>query len=159
VTLSPRPSDPSAIRTDDPLALSSRVLDSGRADEPTNRVSNRLSELDDGLSIVESFSHVYTFDTGDGLVCFDASGAGTGAAAVGELRRWRTDRVHTLVYTHGHVDHVGGSGAIAADAAERRLPGPAVVGHERVVDRFHRYRATNGYNLASSCRSTPCGPR
>jgi alkyl sulfatase BDS1-like metallo-beta-lactamase superfamily hydrolase len=152
MTLSPRRTDPNFIATADPLELSARVIDSGEAAEPTNRVTNRLSEIDDGLSVVESFSHMYTFATGDGLVCFDSSGSFTGAKVVGAMRKWSSDRVSTLVYTHGHVDHVGGSGAVAADASERGYPSPEVVGHEAVVDRFHRYRDTAGYNTAINLR-------
>jgi alkyl sulfatase BDS1-like metallo-beta-lactamase superfamily hydrolase len=152
MTLSPRRTDPNVIATDDPLELSARVIDSGEAAEPTNRVTNRLSEVDAGLSVVESFSHMYTFATDDGLVCFDSSGSFTGAKVVGAMREWSRDRVSTLVYTHGHVDHVGGSGAVAADASERGHPLPEVVGHEAVVDRFHRYRDTAGYNTAINLR-------
>jgi hypothetical protein len=39
----------------DLLTLSSRVIDSGVVDEPVNRITNELSELADGLAIVESF--------------------------------------------------------------------------------------------------------
>ncbi|MEZ5177551.1 MAG: MBL fold metallo-hydrolase [Acidimicrobiales bacterium] len=35
------------------------------------------------------------------------------------LRAWADDPIHALVYTHGHVDHVGGSGALAADGEAR----------------------------------------
>ena len=62
----------------DLLALSSRVIDAGVADEPVNRITNELSELGDGLAIVESFSHSVVVDAGDGLVAFDASHARTG---------------------------------------------------------------------------------
>ena len=41
----------------DLLSLSSRVIDSGVVDEPVNRVTNELSEVADGLAVVESFSH------------------------------------------------------------------------------------------------------
>jgi hypothetical protein len=61
-------------------------------DRPTNRTSNELTEIDDGLSIVESFSHVYTLRTDDGLVCVDASSAFTGAKVVASLRGWSDDR-------------------------------------------------------------------
>jgi alkyl sulfatase BDS1-like metallo-beta-lactamase superfamily hydrolase len=152
MTLSPRRTDPTNIATADPLELSSAVIDSGEATEPTNRVTNRLSEIDDGLSVVESFSHMYTFATDDGLVCFDSSGSFTGATVVGAMREWSDDRVSTLVYTHGHLDHVGGSGAVAADAHERGHRPPEVVGHEAVVDRFHRYQDTAGYNTAINLR-------
>lgn len=152
MTLSPKRTDPSSISTPDPVELSTRILDTGVADEPTNRTSGALTELDDGVSIVESFSHVYTVDTGDGLVCVDASSAFHARQVVESLRSWRTDRISDLVYTHGHVDHVGGSGAIAADADARGYVRPAVVGHDAVVDRFHRYRDTAGYNNAINLR-------
>ncbi|RMH74733.1 MAG: MBL fold metallo-hydrolase [Actinomyces sp.] len=135
------------MRTTDPAELAVRILDTGDADEPTNRVIQQVSELDDDLAIVESFSHIVAVRTDEGLVCFDTSGAATGADAVAALRRWSTDPVHTVVYTHGHVDHVGGSGALAADADERGHRRPAVVAHEALPDRFARYRATNDWNV------------
>jgi len=134
------------------LALSSRIIDSGVADEPVNRITQELSELAPGVAVVESFSHVVAFDTGEGLVCFDASGVGTGAAVVEALRRWREDPVHALVYTHGHLDHVGGSGAFRADARERGHPAPRVVGHENLPARLARYEQTDGWNLAINVR-------
>ncbi|MCU1454670.1 MAG: beta-lactamase [Acidimicrobiales bacterium] len=121
-------------------------------DGPTNRVTNELSEVADGVSVVESFSHIVSFRTDDGLVLFDSSSAFTGEGAVGALRRWADDPVHTLVYTHGHVDHVGGSGHVFADGQERGHAAPQVVGHENVPARFDRYRRTNGWNLAINAR-------
>ena len=79
-------------------------------DGPTNRITNELSEVGDGIAVVESFSHVVAFRTDDGLVLFDASAQFTAEGVVQSLRGWADDPVHTLVYTHGHVDHVGGSG-------------------------------------------------
>ena len=52
----------------------SALIDSGRADGPPNRVSHELSELTDGVALVEAFSHVVTVRTDDGLVAFDSSG-------------------------------------------------------------------------------------
>jgi alkyl sulfatase BDS1-like metallo-beta-lactamase superfamily hydrolase len=63
------------------------------------------------------------------------------------VRGWRTDAVDTIVYTHGHVDHVGGSGAFVADADARGHRRPSVVAHEAVLERFARYRRTNDFNL------------
>ncbi len=64
----------------------------------------------------------------------------------------RTAPVHTLVYTHGHVDHVGGAHAIVADAADRGDPRPDIVAHEAVPARFRRYDLTNGYNAVINQR-------
>lgn len=134
-------------KTVDPIELSSRLIDTGVADERIVRVDNALSEIDDNVAVIEAFSNMVAFGTDDGLVCFDASGPLNGAAVVESLRGWSADRINTLLYTHGHIDHVGGSGALAADAAERGQPAPQVVGHDNVIPRFERYNATNGYNL------------
>jgi alkyl sulfatase BDS1-like metallo-beta-lactamase superfamily hydrolase len=136
----------------DLLALSARIIDEGVTDEPVNRVTQELSQVADDIAIVESFSHVVALRTDDGLVCFDTSGAQAGAAVVEALRAWTHDPFHTLVYTHGHVDHVGGSGAFVADAERRGHARPAVVGHENVDARFDRYDLTNGYNVTINAR-------
>ena len=147
----------------DLLALSARIIDSGVVDEPVNRVTQELSELADGVALVESFSHVVAFRTGEGLVLFDSSGVSTGAAVVEALRGWSGDPVHTLVYTHGHLDHVGGSGAFVADAGRRGDPRPRFVAQERVRDRLARYRLTDGWNATINerqfgwLRSSPLG--
>ncbi|MGB0114991.1 MAG: alkyl sulfatase dimerization domain-containing protein [Ilumatobacteraceae bacterium] len=131
----------------DLLALSSRVIDSGVADEPVNRVTNELSEIADGLAIVESFSHSVILDGGEGLVAFDASHARTGADVVQAIKGWSSTPVSHLVYTHGHADHVGGSPEFAA--AYDRM---SVVGHRAVDDRFDRYAYTNDWNVLINAR-------
>jgi len=136
----------------DLLALSARIIDTGQADEPVNRVTQELSEIADDIAVVESFSHVVLLRTGDGLVAFDSSGAATGAACVEAMRGWTDERVARVVYTHGHVDHVGGSGAFVADAERRGDPRPVFVAHENVPARFERYERTNGWNLAINQR-------
>lgn len=136
----------------DLLTLSSRIIDSGVADQPTNRVTNELSELVNGLAIVESFSHVVVWDSGEGLVCFDTSSAGSAPAIIEAISRWSTASFHSLVYTHGHVDHVGGSGAFAAHATSRGYQTPQVIGHRNVIRRFDRYQYTNNWNVAINRR-------
>ncbi|MEM9518179.1 MAG: alkyl sulfatase dimerization domain-containing protein [Actinomycetota bacterium] len=140
------------IVTDDPIELSSRVIDAGVHDEQVNRVTQKLSVLDDDIAIVESFSHIISFRTDDGLVCFDASNQLTGIDATAALRSWSNEQIDTLVYTHGHVDHVGGSGAMAADAAAHGHRPIRVVSHEAVAARFERYERTSGYNTDINMR-------
>jgi glyoxylase-like metal-dependent hydrolase (beta-lactamase superfamily II) len=129
----------------DLLALSSQIIDSGLTDQPVNRVTNELSEVADGIAMVESFSHCVALRAGDGLVCFDASGVHTGQAVRDSLRGWRDERVTHLVYTHGHADHVGGSTFFSGDH-------PIVVGHENVAVRLDRYDYTNNWNLIINAR-------
>ena len=134
------------------LDLSARFIDSGQVDSPPNRVTHELSELRDGVALVEAFSHVVVVATEDGLVAFDSSGPGSGSRGLESLRRWNEAPFHTLVYTHGHIDHVGGSRAFALDAASSGRPLPRVIGHENLAPRLRRYRATNGYNKVINAR-------
>jgi alkyl sulfatase BDS1-like metallo-beta-lactamase superfamily hydrolase len=138
--------------TEHPLDLSTRIIDSGVADTRVNRMTEEVSDLAEGVAIVESFSHSVLVNTGAGLVAFDTSVEPKGPAVVEAIRSWSTDPVDTIVYTHGHLDHVGGSGAFAADADARGYGAPRVVGHERVAPRFARYRTTSGYNRVINLR-------
>lgn len=94
------------------------MIDEETVISPPNQVTQKLSEIADDIAIVESFSHSMTFRSDDGLVVFDTSGVQTGPAVAKALRSWSKDTVHTMVYTHGHLDHVGGSGSFAANADE-----------------------------------------
>ncbi len=136
----------------DLLDLSARIIDSGLTDQPVNRVTNELSELADGVAIVESFSHCIALRAGDGIVAFDSSGVHTGEAVVAALRAWTPQRISHLVYTHGHADHVGGSQHFAAAADRDGHPAPTVVAHENVAVRLDRYDATNNWNLLINAR-------
>ncbi|NCY16584.1 MAG: MBL fold metallo-hydrolase [Actinobacteria bacterium] len=133
----------------DLIELSSRFLDGEgtRVDlGPTNRINLELSELADGLAMVESFSHVIAFSTEEGTVLFDGTLEALAPVAFSRIRDWNCAPFHTLVYTHGHIDHVGGGKVLVREAAERGEPAPIIVGHEAIHDRFERYQLTNGYN-------------
>lgn len=133
----------------DLLRLSSDVIDgktSLEASGPLNRINHQLSELDTNLSVVEAFSHCVTFKTDEGLVSFDTSNEHGGQRCVDAIRQWDESPFHTIVFTHGHIDHVGGCGAFCADCMNRSGTQPRIVGHDNVAKRFERYRLTNGYN-------------
>lgn len=136
----------------DVISYANSIIDTEQAHGPVNRVSNELTEISSDLAVVESFSHVWIARTADGIVLFDASGPNTAPAVLTALRSWTSDEVHTVVYTHGHMDHVGGAAAIVADAEARGHRRPCFVGHANVAPRLDRYRRTNGYNLAINAR-------
>ena len=132
----------------DLLALSARYIDEGTDDGPgsTNRTTGELSELADNIALVEAFSHVIAIDTGDGLLLADTSLAGFAPMVLRSLRGWRNERVASVLFTHGHIDHVGGAPTIMKDAESRGDAPPEVLAHENVTARFDRYDLTNGYN-------------
>ncbi|HMU81622.1 MAG TPA: alkyl sulfatase dimerization domain-containing protein, partial [Microthrixaceae bacterium] len=114
-----------------------------------------LHVLDDDIAFVAAFSNVAAFTAPDGasgaggedeLLLIDVSSAFHGRTVHELVRSWTDAPLSTAVYTHGHTDHVGGITWFEQEAAERGRLAPEVVAHERVVDRFDRYRMTAGYN-------------
>ncbi len=139
-------------KVSDLISLSARIIDEGLADELTNRATQELSEVAPGVAVVESFGHCVAFRTDRGLVVFDTSNPAAGRRVVQALRGWSTEPVHTIVYTHGHLDHVGGSIAFVEDAHERGFPRPTFVANAAIRERFARYRLTDGWNRAINRR-------
>jgi glyoxylase-like metal-dependent hydrolase (beta-lactamase superfamily II) len=105
-----------------------------------------LAEICDGVAFVPAFANVCAFATPDGLLLVDTGSSFTARAVHEELRRWTGQRLNTAVYSHGHIDHVGGVRAWEAEAADRGWPVPSVIAHEAVPRRFDRYLLTTGYN-------------
>jgi alkyl sulfatase BDS1-like metallo-beta-lactamase superfamily hydrolase len=136
----------------DLLELSARLIDEGNSDEPANRVTTELSEVADGIAVIEAFSHVVVFRTAAGLVLFDTSLEMFAEGILKSLRAWTDAPVHTVVYTHGHVDHVGGARAILDESRGRSAQAAKVVSHENLPARFARYQLTNGYNAVINAR-------
>lgn len=136
------------------LETSARFIDQGVYEGPKsiNRTTGELSEIAPDIAVVEAFSHVVAFRTDDGLVLFDTSLDTFAPRVISSLRRWSDAPVHTIAYTHGHNDHIGGAAAFMAEAKDRGLRRPRVVGHSNVKPRIDRYRLTNGYNAVINDR-------
>jgi alkyl sulfatase BDS1-like metallo-beta-lactamase superfamily hydrolase len=141
------------------LDLSAKIIDTGHYEGPNsvNRTSGELSELGKGVGFVEAFSNVVAFDTDDGLVLFDTSLDAFAPKVIQSLRGWSKAPVHTMAYTHGHIDHVGGAAAFVEEAKTAGRARPRVVAHAHVPPRFDRYRMTNGYNAVINDRQFRSG--
>jgi glyoxylase-like metal-dependent hydrolase (beta-lactamase superfamily II) len=105
-----------------------------------------LAEITDDVVFLPAFANVTAVRTADGLVLVDTGSAFVAGAIHDELRRWTTHRLHTAVYSHGHIDHVFGVGVFTAESAANGWPAPQVIAHEGVSRRFDRYKMTVGYN-------------
>lgn len=100
----------------------------------------------DGVAQFHGFCNVgYVFGGGASLVV-DTSNPILGGKAAVKLREATADPLAALVYTHGHVDHVGGAPAFLAAAEQAGAPRPAIWGHENVPERLNRYLLTWGWN-------------
>jgi alkyl sulfatase BDS1-like metallo-beta-lactamase superfamily hydrolase len=105
-----------------------------------------LEELAPGLAFMSAFSNAAVIATGDGLVMVDTSSAFHASQFFAGVRGWSPERVHTAVYTHGHVDHVFGLAPFEEEARTRGWSATTVVAHRACPARFDRYKLTNGYN-------------
>lgn len=93
-------------------------------------------------------SGVTAFDTDEGLVLVDTGTVFLGPGIAQLVRQVSDARIHTVVYTHGHVDHAYG---LAAFLAEGQDP-PRVIGHAAMPARFARYEQTQHHNRAVNAR-------
>jgi alkyl sulfatase BDS1-like metallo-beta-lactamase superfamily hydrolase len=132
----------------DLLDLSEKIW-TGESDGAAHQWFGHFGEVASPRSdtaFVAAFSNVNAIATDDGLVVVDTSSPLNTEQAHDALRGWDRRPAHTIVYTHGHIDHVFGVERYEADARDAGAPAPRVVAHEAVPARFDRYIATAGYN-------------
>jgi alkyl sulfatase BDS1-like metallo-beta-lactamase superfamily hydrolase len=92
------------------------------------------------------FGNVTAIRTGDGLVLVDTGSRETASQTLASLRRWDNGPVHTIVYTHGHIDHTWGARLLDQEAESKGVARPRIIAHRNVLNRFERYDATHGLN-------------
>jgi hypothetical protein len=138
----------------DLFELSERILSGGARIEDHHPFSpsNTLVEASDGVAFVESFANVSAFGTDDGLCLVDTGSLFAAGDVHRAVRSWSPDRLHTAVYTHGHIDHVFGTAAFEEEGTAQGWPDLRVVAHEAVDERFDRYVLTAGYNAVINQR-------
>ncbi|HXY45403.1 MAG TPA: alkyl sulfatase dimerization domain-containing protein [Acidimicrobiales bacterium] len=126
------------------------------ADHHPLAADGSLTEVADDVAYVASFARVSAFKSPDGLVLVDTGHALAARQNHEAIRRWQPaspdGRLHTAVFSHGHIDHVFGVGVFEEEASSQRWPGPVVVAHEAMPARFDRYILTAGYNAVINQR-------
>jgi alkyl sulfatase BDS1-like metallo-beta-lactamase superfamily hydrolase len=113
-----------------------------------------LEELAPGVAFFKAFVNVTAVKTAEGLVLVDTGSyhPASHQLSFDAVRRWNGGRVHTAVYTHGHVDHAYGLPPFLAEARARGWQPPRIVGHANVLPRMQRYVRTAGYNSIINTR-------
>ncbi len=119
-------------------------------EEWTQAVSNgAITTVADNVITIHSTyfcGSVTAVRTSAGLVLIDTANAALAAQTFAAIRRWDDSSVHTVIYTHGHIDHTGGIAAIDEEANARGVPPPRIVAHRDVRRRMERYKTTQGFN-------------
>ncbi|RDJ24927.1 MBL fold metallo-hydrolase [Bosea caraganae] len=84
--------------------------------------------------------------TSDGLVLIDTAKPDTASQTLALVRTWDDNPIHTVIYTHGHIDHTSGIKLIDEEADAKGIPRPRIIAHRNVLGRMERYEASHGYN-------------
>lgn len=125
----------------------------GGPGRPLHEVLDRGEEVADSLFVYSGIASTQVFDSGDGLVMLDTGSQREADSIFSSLRAWRPDApVSAAVFSHHHIDHVGGLSPFEVEAAARGWPRPTVYAHRDVPKNFDRYKKTAGWNRAITVR-------
>lgn len=103
---------------------------------------------DDIISVHTTYfcGSVTAVRTTEGLVVIDTAKPDTAERTLAIIRSWDEDPIHTVIFTHGHIDHTSGIAAIDAEADAKGWPRPRIVAHRNVSRRMQRYEDSHGFN-------------
>jgi alkyl sulfatase BDS1-like metallo-beta-lactamase superfamily hydrolase len=109
---------------------------------------------DDVIAVHTSyfFGNVTAIRTSQGLVLVDAGSRETGSNTLAAIRKWDNSPIHTVIYTHGHIDHSWGARLLDAEADAAGRSRPRIIAHRNVVAHFKRYDDTRGLNTVINGR-------
>ncbi|MBF6560895.1 MAG: MBL fold metallo-hydrolase [Candidatus Binataceae bacterium] len=108
--------------------------------------TGEYEEVAAGVMFYRWFANFTAIKTEEGIVLVDTGAYFNQAETVALVRRFGPERIHTAIYTHGHVDHALGMAAFAAEGQKNRVARARIVAHRGVAARFDRYKRTAGYN-------------
>lgn len=111
------------------------------------RFSAPPHEVAPGVLMHPRFANSYAVKTDAGLLLVDSGTQPTAVSLHAAVRAWSTKPLHSVVFTHGHIDHVHGVKPFL-EAGDR----PAIIAQENCVGRFQRYQLTRGHNQAINSR-------
>ncbi len=123
-----------------------------------------LIPLGERTGLFAAFANVFVFDTGDGLVLVDSGDVRTAEPLHRAVRAFRGPGtpVRSVVFTHGHVDHVFGVGPFDADAERERgfgRPSSPTRRSPAGSPGTRRPPGTTPVSTSGSSASPPCGGR
>jgi glyoxylase-like metal-dependent hydrolase (beta-lactamase superfamily II) len=98
------------------------------------------------LFMTADYVNLVAFETPVGLLLVDTGMKEAGEAVYREIRKQTDAPLHTVVFTHGHLDHAFGLRPWL-DAGET----PRIIAHENVVERFRTYMKTGPMNSNINC--------
>lgn len=129
------------------LEMVTDMMALGSEDPRRIGVSHELFDVGQGVGFIESQGNAVAIKSQDGIVLVDVGMPAVGEKILRALRGWTDDPISHIVYTHGHLDHVGGGATFLRDAESRKEGTPEVMAHAALPRRLARYRRTQARNL------------
>jgi glyoxylase-like metal-dependent hydrolase (beta-lactamase superfamily II) len=105
------------------------------------------AEVVPGVLMHAQFANCYAVKTDVGLLMIDTGVRSAAEGLHAAVRAWSDQTLHSVIYTHGHIDHVFGLKPFL-DAGDR----PQIIAQENCVGRFQRYQLTQGLNQSINRR-------
>lgn len=103
------------------------------------RKKTRVQPVGEGMWLIRMpIVNAVLFETTEGMVLVDTGMAPAGPAIVDAIKSVSDKPLHTVIYTHGHVDHAYGTWALMEEWS------PQVIAHENIIPRFERYMRIPG---------------
>jgi glyoxylase-like metal-dependent hydrolase (beta-lactamase superfamily II) len=129
--------------------ISEQLLSGAASTRDLNPMAPRMAieQVSPRAAFASSFANVTVLDTDEGLVLVDTGSPFLATPTKALVQSYSPRRLHTALFTHGHVDHVFGVPLWEAEGGPAR-----VVAHAAVPRRFERYRLTRGYNACINTR-------
>lgn len=103
-------------------------------------------EICKNVFFMKSFANVTGIVTDEGVVLIDTGSAFYASDLHLTLRSYTKKLVTRAIYTHRHVDHVGGVYIFDLENKKNNQKEVIVYGHTNISIGFDRYKLTNGYN-------------
>lgn len=113
------------------------------------RDEEAIDDIIDKTTIIKVANNVWTIrlpivncsviETDEGLVLIDVGMTPAGPAILKSIQSISEKKIHTIIYTHGHVDHSYGTWALLEDGTI-----PHIIAHKNLPARFDRYLKLRG---------------
>ncbi|MHA1930988.1 MAG: alkyl sulfatase dimerization domain-containing protein [Promethearchaeota archaeon] len=111
-----------------------------------------ISELNSQRTwFYRGFSNSIIRETEEGLIIIDPGANFDVDKKFKAIREVTNQKVHTIIFTHGHVDHVGIK-PFLEEIENKHLPSFRVIAHEAIINRFDRYKLTESWNAYINLR-------
>lgn len=116
------------------------IFGSSKAAVEDVRDKTQVVKIDEGAWLIRfPIVNAVLVETRVGLVLIDSGYEAASEVLLETVRKLSDKPLHTVIYTHGHVDHAYGLRALM-NSGER----PEIVAHENLPRRFHRYIKMRG---------------